>query len=271
MELLIRFYRRCNLLSLDVAAGAVICALYFSKLVALSPRVQGMLALGFSVWVIYTVDRLLDVRRMTNAAASERHQFHQQYQKPLWVFSILTALAAVSLVYFLRPQVLVGGIILSLAAGLYLIFQKYLKLKEFFVAGIYTAGVLLPSITVVSNKFSYVEYLLIAQLFMVALTNLLIFSWFEHDADKQDGHISFPIRFGKSITEKWLVMLSVINFLIAGWLITQTGVALPSILFISMTMVLLAVYLFPVYFQVNVRYRLLGDAVFFIPVIGLLL
>ena len=83
MDTLIRFYRMCNLLSLDVAGGAVVCALFFSKLLSVTPYVQGMIALGLTVWVIYTADRLLDVRALKNAAASERHKFHQQYQKPL--------------------------------------------------------------------------------------------------------------------------------------------------------------------------------------------
>lgn len=268
MEILIRFYRICNLLSLDVAAGAVICSLYFSKLLSVTPKIQGMLALGLVVWVIYTADRLLDVRTMTNSATSARHQFHQRYQKLMWVLSILAGLATVSFVYFLRPPVLVGGVCLSLLAGLYLLLQKQLKAKEFFVAIIYTAGVLLTSLSVTSVEVSYIECLLIMQLFIVALINLLLFSWFEYDTDKQDGHSSFAIRFGKRITGKCLIGLGAINFLITIWIVIQTS-SLTSFIFLSMTVVLIIIYLQHTFFQINARYRLLGDAVFFIPAIGL--
>lgn len=270
MEILIRFYRICNLLSLDVAAGAVICSLYFSKLLSVTPRVQGMLALGFVVWVIYTVDRLLDVRMMTNPAASERHQFHQRYQKLLWGLSILAGLATISFVSFLRTPVLMGGIFLSFLAGLYLLLQKYLKVKEFFVATIYAAGVLLASLSVTSIEVSYLEWLLITQLFIVALINLLLFSWFEYDIDKKDGHSSFVIQWGKATGGKWVIGLATINFLITIWLVVQTSWLAP-LLFLSMTVVLIVIFFSHTFFQINARYRLLGDAVFFIPIIGLLL
>jgi hypothetical protein len=270
MEILIRFYRRCNLLSLDVAVGAVICSLYFSKLFSVTPSAQEMLALGFTVWIIYTVDRLLDVRTLSSTAATERHQFHQLYQKPLWTLSLLAGVVTICLIYFLRPQIIVGGILLSLISGMYLLLQKYLKVKEFFVAIVYTAGVLLTSLAITSVEVSYNEGLLIAQFLLVALINLLLFSWFEYDDDRQDGHSSFAIGFGKKTTGKWVSALSTINCLITIWLLTQTVWQLTSFLFLLMTIVLITIFLFPAYFKGGQRYRMIGDAIFFIPVIGLL-
>lgn len=270
MEVLIRFYRMCNLLSLDVAAGAVICSLYFSKLLSVKSDGQSMVALGFTVWIIYTIDRLLDVKGMRREATSERHQFHQRYQKLLWILVVLGAMATIGIVYFLPPQVLIGGIFLSLLAGLYLLLQKHLKAKEFFVAIIYTAGVLLSTLSVTS-EISFVAQLLIAQLFIIALINLLLFSWFEYASDKQDGHSSFVIRYGKTTTGKWLISLGVINFLIAIWILVQTSWQVAPFLFLSMTVVLMSIFYFQAFFQTNARYRLLGDAVFFIPAIGLFL
>lgn len=269
MEILIRFYRRCNLLSLDVAVGAVICSLYFSKLFSVTPSAQEMLALGFTVWIIYSVDRLLDVRTLSSTAATERHQFHQHYQKPLWILSILAGLITICFVYFLRPQIIIGGIVLSLISGLYLLLQRYLKVKEFFVALVYTAGVLLTSLMITSVEVSFNAGLLIIQFFIVALINLLLFSWFEYDADKQDGHSSFAIGFGKKTTGKWVIGLSVINCLIAIWMITQTAWQVPSFLFLLMTIVLIIIFMFPA-FEEGQLYRMIGDAIFFIPVIGLL-
>lgn len=271
MDTLIRFYRMCNLLSLDVAGGAIVCALFFSKLLSVTPYIQGMIALGLTVWVIYTADRLLDVRSLTNAAASERHKFHQQYQKPLWIVSITIGLIVVGLVFFLRPPVLLGGIYLSIVVAFYLLLQKYLKGKEVFVAMLYTAGVMLPSWSVTSVNISMAHYLLVVQLFSVALINLLLFSWFEYESDLQDGHSSIAIRWGKKATGNFLLTLSAINLAITLYLTSQNSFLVPTILFLLMNSVLVIIFKFHSYFTFNSRYRLLGDAIFFIPLAGIFL
>jgi hypothetical protein len=75
--------------------------------------------------------------------------------------------------------VIIGGLSLAVIIGLYLFLQRYLPLKEFFVAGLYTFGVLLPSWRLKVDLISGDHVLLIGQFFSVALVNLLLFSWFE--------------------------------------------------------------------------------------------
>lgn len=254
-----------------MAGGAIVCALFFSKLLSVTPYIQGMIALGLTVWVIYTADRLLDVRTLTNAAASERHKFHQQYQKPLWIVSIAIGLIVVGLVFFLRPPVLLGGIYLSIVVAFYLLLQKYLKGKEVFVAMLYTAGVMLPSWSVTSVTISMAHYLLVVQLFIVALINLLLFSWFEYESDLQDGHSSIAIKWGKRATGNFLLTLSAINLAITLYLTSQNSFLVPTILFLLMNSVLVIIFIFHSYFTLNSRYRLLGDAIFFIPLAGIFL
>jgi len=271
MDILIRFYRTCNLLNLDVAAGAVISALFFSKQFLVSPHAPDVIVLGLTVWIIYTVDRLLDIRNLTGTAASERHKFHQHNQRLLWTLLLCIGLIVIFLIFYLSVAVLCNGIYLSGAVLLYILLQKYLKAKEIVVAMLYTAGVLLPTWSMILVVIPLEGYLLIAQLFIVALSNLLLFSWFEYETDQQDGHSSIAIRWGKKTTANFLLLLSAVNLFITLYLATQNPYFIPTILFLLMTLVLIVIFKFHSYFNLNSRYRLLGDAVFFIPLAGIFL
>jgi len=182
-----RLYRAVNLLNLDVAAGAVVTALFYSKILGVPPRLFGMLTLGCAVWIIYTTDRLLDIRRIRTKPSSQRHRFHQLYDKPLWMAIILVSLFVIGQFYFLHPPVLMSGLYLSLAVGAYLFMQQFMRVKEIFVAILYTSGILVPSLSIHSGELSVFQFLLITQLFIVALINLLLFSWFEFEADQKDS------------------------------------------------------------------------------------
>src|SRR4051812_9177927 len=74
----VRYYRIFNLLSLDVALGAVISAAFLGRILHVNILPQGFILLGIVVWLIYTADHLLDAWSMREAATSERHRFHQK-------------------------------------------------------------------------------------------------------------------------------------------------------------------------------------------------
>ena len=70
----LRFYQYINILSLDIAAGAVISAVFFAQIFNVQIKPYGLLALGLTVWIIYTVDHLRDAKKIKhqrlNAKAS---------------------------------------------------------------------------------------------------------------------------------------------------------------------------------------------------------
>src|SRR6476659_9916470 len=96
MHKLSRYYKLANILSLDVVAGAVICSIFFSQVFNTVIRVSGIISLALSVWIIYTVDHLLDARRITRQASTVRHRFHQKNQKILYSVLLLAFLVVVS-------------------------------------------------------------------------------------------------------------------------------------------------------------------------------
>jgi 4-hydroxybenzoate polyprenyltransferase len=266
-----RLYKVFNLLNLDVVVGAVISALYFAKLLAAKVNVFGILALGLTVWIIYTADRLLDVKKMSGTPTSERHKFHQKnYNILFFLLVIVTILVGIS-IPLLNERVIIGGLSLAVIIGLYLFLQRYLPLKEFFVAGLYTFGVLLPSWRLKVDLISGDHVLLIGQFFSVALVNLLLFSWFEFENDLQDGHSSMAIRWGKTLCAKLIIILGIISLCLSGWMIMHSPYIMATSIFLLMMAILMWMLFFHSYFIKNARYRLLGDAVFFLSLIGLFL
>lgn len=265
--MLYKTYRLVNLLSLDVAAGAMITSLFFATQLMAPVRIQGIVALGLTVWVIYTADRLIDIRQLKQPAASERHRFHQQYRKLLWVLVSMVSLAVCLLIMFIRPSVIIGGLALTPIIALYLLLQKKLPIKELAVAVLYTLGVLLPawpgSWEVVQDNA-----ILIGELFSIALANLLLFAWFETEQDTLMGQSSLVTRVGEKAVTTMLYLL-----IGSGIVVTGTNAVLINPvhwIFFCMWLVLAFLYYFKTYFKENERYRIFGDAIFYLPILSLL-
>ena len=69
---------------------------------------------------------------------------------------------------------------MAIFVGLYLAVHRQLAfLKEVVVALLYSAGILLPSLSVTPESLSSFHYIMIILFFNTALVNLLLFSWFD--------------------------------------------------------------------------------------------
>src|SRR5687767_11082148 len=151
MRAIFRFYQYVNILSLDITAGAIISALFFAKIFNVQIKPYGLVALGTTVWIIYTADHLRDAKKIKHKASTQRHRFHQLYFFPLVYFLCAAIFIDAVAIVFIRKQVFEWGLILSALVAFYLIVQQYLRfLKEFFIAALYTCGVLLLSISITS-------------------------------------------------------------------------------------------------------------------------
>lgn len=269
MQALKKLYKLLNILSLDIVAGAVICALFFAKVFSVVVLPFGLATLGLTVWIIYTTDHLFDAVSIKKEASTERHRFHQRYFNILLVCVVIVLILDSVLIFYIRPQVFKWGLILGCAVGLYLLVQRYLKfLKEIFVACMYTAGILLPSITITDLNLTYFHWIMIAQFALLALGNLLIFSWFDIDQDWKDNQHSFVTVFGKGVTEKIIWILLVLNFIIGLAVVYEY--VIPEIILLLMNAGLFFLFFFRKRYQQNDVYRIIGDSVFLIPVLYLL-
>src|SRR6187551_3842552 len=98
-------YRQLNVLSLDVVAGVVICAVFFSRIFQAHIRPQGLVTLSLTVWIIYTTDHLLDAHRIQGTASTARHRFHQENFFLLFVFLGISTIINIILIFFIREAV----------------------------------------------------------------------------------------------------------------------------------------------------------------------
>lgn len=266
MQHLIKVYRLLNLLSIDVALGAVCSALFFSHILHVHILPYGLIALGLSVWIIYTADHLLDALKIKLPAATARHRFHQQNFKILLVTLLVAIVINAIIILFIRHRVLVAGLYVAATVSIYFLINRYLKfMKEIFIATVYTIGVLLPSVSITQQPEREWPWLVIVIFFITALINLILFSWFDHAKDLRDGNTSFVTVLGErtSRTVIFILFLSVM-------ILTTISFSIAGLVILLMNALLLITFVLPRYFSVHDRFRLLGDFVFMIPLVYLL-
>jgi hypothetical protein len=269
MKFLNQLYQHINILSLDVVAGAVIGALFFARLFGVVIEMDVLVVLGLTVWIIYTIDHLRDARMMRTVASTDRHRFHQEHFKAIASITALVAMAVLVLIFFLPVEILKAGMVLGSIVVLYLVLQRYLKfLKEFFVACLYTMGILLPSLAIVGLHLLPVHYLIIAKYFITALMNLLLFSLYDYAEDRHQQQHSFVTWFGPTSTRYGIILLGALNIISGLWLWHYDPVV--AFIFISMNLLLIGLLFWRNALARGNYYRMIGDGVFFLPLIYLL-
>jgi L-asparagine transporter-like permease len=260
-------YKLINVLSLDVAGGAVSCAAFFADVFDVSILPQGLIALGLAVWIIYTLDHLLDARRLQQRASTIRHQFHYTHFKTLSVVVVIVFCVELILIFFLREQIFRRGILLSLMVIVYISISHWLKYaKEIAGALLYSCGVLLPALSLKDQLFGFRTLTVVAPFVLIVLTNLILFSWMDYEQDKRDGQPSIITLLGKKMGSFVLLFLF---FCIAIVLLFSFRSLPRDVFFIYsfMTSVLLYIFLKPHLFNSNDRFRHVGDGIFLLPLI----
>ena len=271
MQRIISYYRYFNLLSLDVAMGATISALFLIKLFSVDIRLQGLLCLGLTVWLIYTMDHLVDASKLKSQASTKRHRFHQRNFRAILVLAVVILLTIIPLLFFIYKPVLSMGIGLGVLVVLYFIVQRKLSfLKELVGAMLYSVGVMLPVIAL--SELSYYSLIEIPSIlfFNTALINLVLFSWFDKDKDKLDNHPSLVTRVGDGMSKGILYFLFFVQMVLFVYALRNGISHLVLMVFAAMYLVLLLIFVRSGWFAINDRYRLAGDAVFLLPLFYLI-
>lgn len=259
-------YRIINALSLDVATGAVICALFFVRLFHAHVLPQGLAALGIAVWIVYTADHLLDARRLTSAASTFRHAFHQQHSRLLIFLLGVACGIEFILLFFLRKPVFYNGLWLGVGVVLYVLINQWLKyFKEFTIALLYCGGVLLPALSLKESNLQQLDIYFILQFLIIVITNLILFSWMDYENDLKDHHRSLVTLIGKEKVKRILWILFVLFSILIPF--TFSIEIIPVLILFAMQLTLFLIFLFAEYFKMNERFRYVGDAIFFLPVI----
>lgn len=182
-------YHLFHKLQLDVVAGAVFTSLWLSHLAKVDIPAKGLVVLGLSVWMIYTLDHLLDARKYPGI---KRYQFYQRHETLLLSLSLGLAMLLVYLLLDLPHALLWKGALLSLPILGYQWLVRYLPakgvlIKEAAVALVYTLG---TGIFVWTQAFSMLSVTALLWLFLLAWASILSYSHLESKEDSKEGMLS---------------------------------------------------------------------------------
>jgi 4-hydroxybenzoate polyprenyltransferase len=207
---------------------------------------------------------------MHRAASTFRHRFHQRHFKSLTGLLLTASVIELMLLFFLRKQIVYNGLWLGLGVIVYVIINRWLKyFKEVAAALLYTSGVLLPAFSLKQSSFSTSDLLVIAQFFVIVLTNLILFSWMDYERDVEDQRDSLVTQSGQKRVRIIILFLFAFFFLLT--LFAPLANWRTSVVLISMDMVLFLIFLLPNTFRRDERFRFLGDAIFFLPILTFIL
>jgi hypothetical protein len=265
------FLQQAHWLSLDVVLGAVASNLVFWQLPNGHERVDIItsIVLGVAVFVIYTADRLFDLRNIA-ISNTARHIFHEKHKKMLWEIIITLSIFSFIFAFTLPFKVQFVGILLAAVVLLYLLAvnkmpnnKAILIAKEPLTAVIYSIGVI-GTVFATKSNITWQEWSIAAIFFTIVFQNLLLFSVYESIAIPES--INLANFFGKqtSLTINTVLFLGII--LVGSYTFANNNgeVFLQRVLLVEMIMsaVLWLLNDFVKFFIQNERYRWLGDGVF---------
>jgi putative effector of murein hydrolase LrgA (UPF0299 family) len=140
-----------NVLSLDAPLIAVLWQGFLAYRFSLPLRPSGRLVLGLTVWAIYLLDRLLDVRKPEALHEPARHRYYRRHWKLMTaLLAIVLAVDSLIAVLWLHPAILRDGLIPLAGVLVYLvafhISGHSLRIpKEVTAAILFTAGTFLTA------------------------------------------------------------------------------------------------------------------------------
>lgn len=266
-------YRCVQHMSLDVVLGAFVTGLMAASLLEVTLPHAWYIAFPLSVWVFYTGDHLIDAHRLGLKAHTARHQFHVKFFFPL---SLLVATSCLLILYaiFLAPApliylgALIGGMGLAhliLSFLLRNVISKWIH-KELGVALVYTCGIWGGPIALMEGPIPIAYWGLSFQFFLLAIINLLIFSYQDLESDILDGHTSMVRAYGDTTIYRFVTCLLIGLLSIGIWQMLSAPLSHNWLSACGISMgiglIFLTIHLHPDWFHTQDRYRFWGDGAF---------
>lgn len=286
---MLTYLRTAYYLSIPVVIGAVLSNRMAARLSDVDPvHWATPIVLAFVVFIMYTVDRLLDVRKdRLRQPLTPRHQFHQQHASLLWRLVIGASLLTLVLLFFLPGSVIKFGLVLGLMCVAYVgaVFRlparhTALLLKEPLVAVLYSAGVW-GSVWVQRPSIRFVD-MAEGLIFMgIAFQNLLLFAVMEQlevspsagsAAPSKPELFSLATYWGPNYCDyvlRWLTFGIVATAFVLCFVTNDRFAQRSALMLGLMSLTLYGIQRYPAYFLNNERYRWLGDGVFWMPALVL--
>ncbi|MFQ3213833.1 MAG: 4-hydroxybenzoate polyprenyltransferase [Marivirga sp.] len=270
-------YQYVRAFSLDVVAGAAISARWIGNYFEVKLPIEVIIALSITVWLIYTLDHLLDARKIQPKKALLRHLLHYNNAPILFAMVAMMTIVLIFTVQNLPPEVFWTGLFLGLVVVGYLLFVHAVRKKpywgkEWFIAIVYATGICLPTIALLGAVPLSLIYFWVL-FFLLASINLLLFNMFEYKTDKAFGFSSFATVKGHDFTRRvilFLLLAFVVVWAVAFIFIQNDSFLDYQAMFIFMGSVLAMVLSKEIILREDELYRVIGDVIFVLPVVELI-
>ncbi len=249
------------------------------KTLGVNPGIAWWIILPLTVWWIYLADHLIDGFRWKENTKNPRHLYFYQNRQVLILIILLISMLDIVLIwlYLPLPLILFGGVaglmVLVYLAGVHFINAKnYLVFpKEIFVAFLYVIGIW-GGPMFLTHDYEKGIFPMIG-FFLITLSNLFIYSYFEKEQDSVDGQISI---FAPNEKKRYMYFLFgwIILSLLYTLIISITSEIQSATFYCMMIfIVMLIAQMFLVYkaswFSINSRYRWMNEGIFLLPALML--
>ncbi|PCJ62796.1 MAG: hypothetical protein COA58_16680 [Bacteroidetes bacterium] len=269
------FIQFVNTYSIWVALGSFTSYLFFSRIYDVEPNYLIATGLSLGVWFIYTLDHLLDGIKLKDKASTLRHKEHFEKQGVIkWL--LITVAFTLIVIAFWVPVFYYRfiGMLISLTCIHFVInywvsskVKRLLFLKEVFIALIVTIGFSIsPCLEIKSLVIISDFYPIFGLFFFINLANLMLFSFFDKEADRSTGTLSIAGFYSDTSLRLFIGLSLAISAFLTSYLFFGDNMQfLVFILLTSMQVTLLVINVFPAFFKVKDHYRFWGDFIYVYP------
>ncbi|MDJ1495766.1 hypothetical protein QNI19_22710 [Cytophagaceae bacterium DM2B3-1] len=273
MKSVITIYEKISILSLDVVAGAVCCSAMFARQMHIKIFWYQYFVLASSVWLIYTIDHLLDAVR-NPTLISPRHRFHKKYQKTLCILSVLVCVITTWLAFTKLPIAVIWfGMALGASMLVYLALTHFFSFSFFFkegwVAFLYTLGVW-GSVAVQTSHIQQTHLFAGGIFGMIILQQAMLLAWYESEEDTQQEMLSLMQRQNAAHLHLFLKALIILALgATIGCLLLLNNTSLDQKVWLTLLIIaslLSVITFFSGLFREAYSYRFLSDGILLLPV-----
>lgn len=258
--------------------GVPVSTKFFAKTLGYDLDFWTTLALGISVFVIYTLDHIIDGYKWKENSYTLRHLLHYKYAFALAILLLGLTVVDLYIVFFkLSSSVIVFGVIMSLFVLIYLvlhyfkaaIFKRTLFGKELIISLVVSSCfIFLPAFTN-HVKISTDIVLLMATVTSMNFGNLLLFSFYDLEIDQKAEFKTAHSENTKVQLHK-ISMISILISILCLVLIWNSVDVLSLTILLAMNLTLFIIWWKREFFSVKERYRFTGDLIYLYPVVYLL-
>jgi len=274
-------YRKLHFLSLDIVGGALASSVFMAKLWDAQPGHIWYLALGLTVWLLYTGDHVVDAWRHRKKGLREMHQFIFSYRRPILYAMAIFLIVDLFLIFsLLDKEVLKLSLILAVFVFLFYGMRHLFRRNRFFyipgevfVLLIYLAGVSLGPMVLRQEWVGTTHLMVVLMMAGILMMNMGIISLYDTRLDSRLGIASLAIVLGKVgcrfvvlISGLMILGLSFLQFMVSG----NTTISYLGFILAGMALIMLLILYSPSYFRKNDGYRLMADAVLYLGFLSLL-